>query len=307
MNENPPEPETGPEAKFRASLLLQWFVFPLLAVALCVGLYLSFRFLTADNKTSGDYLNDLGSGNPHRAWQAAFSLANEVNLDRLPENEKPAVGRRLLEMLDQSSPGAGQIRHYFILTLGRLRHADAVPKLLELARGPDTTEKIYALLALAEIKSPAALETAYQALQDEDPAVRKTAAHFFAIFVKAAPGEPPGLEKSSDITSHLRPLLRDSIPDVRWNTALALAEFRDTAAIPVLSEMLDREGVSAELKKSGGLDETNLEKIIKAALGAAAHLRDPGLEAKVRKLAESDRGAGIMAAAKQALERMGTN
>ena len=53
------EPEFGPEAKFKPQILLQWFVFPMLVVVLSVGLYLSFRFLTADNKTTDDYLSDL--------------------------------------------------------------------------------------------------------------------------------------------------------------------------------------------------------------------------------------------------------
>ena len=100
MTTQSPGPEVGPAAGFRPRILMQWFVFPMLIVALCVGLYLSFRFLTAESKSPGDYLNDLRSGNPHRAWQAAFSLANQVNLDRISETEKPAVGRGILEVVE---------------------------------------------------------------------------------------------------------------------------------------------------------------------------------------------------------------
>lgn len=301
---NTPNPEFGPEAKFRPNLLMQWFVFPMLVVVLCVGLYLSFRFLMADSKTTQDYLNDLNSGNPHRVWQAAFSLANQVNLNRLAEDEKPQVAKRLLEMLDQSSPEAGQIRQYFILTLGRLHDSSAIPKLLDLAQGPDASERIYSLLALGEIKSMTALDAATKSLNDEDPAVRKTAAHVFALLKRPVPGLEDAPVWPPDIAARLYPLLNDPIADVRWNAALSLAEFRDTMAIAVLTEMLDREKLSDELKKSGGLDEINAEKIIKAALAASLRYRDPALVDRIEKLAASDPQAAIISAATQTLERL---
>lgn len=296
MSENQPGPEFGPEAKFNAQLLLQWFVFPMLVVVLCVGLYFSFHFLTAESKTTNDYLNDLKSGNPHRAWQAAFSLANQVNLDRIPDAEKPAVGRHILDMLEQSSPGAGQIRQYFILILGRLKYDAAVPKLIELVKAPDASEKIYALFALREMAAMPAVDAAAAELQDEDAGVRKTAAYFFGALGRT--GRP-------DLAHLLTPLLNDPVPDVRWNAAFSLSEFHDSAAIPVLLRLLDRAALSEELKSPVGLDETNVEKIIKAALTASLRFRDPSLETAVQRLASSDPMPNIQTAARQTLERMG--
>lgn len=267
----------------------------MLAVVLCVGLYLSFRFLTAENKTASDVLEDLNSGNPHKAWQAAFALANQVNMDRLPETDKPEVGRQILKMLGESTPGAGQIRQYFILILGRLQYREAVPALVGLVHGSDPSEKIYALLALREMRAAEAELAAAEALQDGDPGVRKTAAYFFGALAKLG---------QTSAAAHLRPLLNDPVADVRWNSAFSLAEFHDPAALPVLARMLDRQALSEELKNSGGLDEINAEKIIKAALAAAERFRDPGLEDKVLRLAESDPRASVQAAARQTLERM---
>ncbi|OGH56618.1 MAG: hypothetical protein A3G34_09460 [Candidatus Lindowbacteria bacterium RIFCSPLOWO2_12_FULL_62_27] len=299
----------APEALFRPQLLVQWFVIPLLVVGLCVGLYLSFRLLMLESKTTEDYLNELRSGNPHRAWQAAFALANQVNLGRLPEHEQSAVGRQLLEMLDQSSAGAGEIRHYLILTLGRLRYSEAVPRLLALADGADATEKIYALLALGEIKPVEAIDAVSRSLNDPDPGVRKTAAHLFAVLNRPLPaGRVSAYTLPPDWPVRLRPVLNDPVADVRWNAAISLAEFRDPAAIPVLAGMLDRPVLAAELKEFGGLDETKVEKIIKAALAASLQYRDAGLGGKIQTLAESDPNAAVQATARQALERLrGTN
>lgn len=297
-NLEPAEPEVGPEAKFRANLLLQWFVFPMLAVALCVGLYLSFRMLTAENKTVSDYVNDLRSGNPHRAWQAAFSIANQVNQGRIADQEIPLVGRQFLAMLDESSPSAGEIRQYFILTLGRLKYREAIPKLVDIARGDDATEKIYAFLALSEMHAPEGIDAARTALENSDAGVRKTAANYFGRLAREL------LTSDSTVPSAIRPLLNDKVTDVRWNAAISLAEYRDPAAVPVLSTMLDRAAVESELKLSGGLDETKIEKIIKAALAASSRFSDPGLGDRVRVLAEADPQPAIQTAAREIEKRL---
>ncbi len=294
------------EGAFGPRLLLQWFVFPMLAVVVCVGLYLSFRFLTADTKTTQDYLNDLRSGNPHRAWQAAFALANQVNLNRVTDEEKPAIGRDILRMLDESSPSAGPIRQYFILTLGRLNHRDAVPKLLSLAGGPDgdNAEKIYALLALREMRVREALDVATTGLSDPDPGVRKTAAYFFGMLVGSTGALADSAATVTDWADRLAPLLNDPVADVRWNGALSLAELGDRRSVPVLLGLLSREEIESELKKYDRLDETNVEKIIRAALACAARFDDPILRSRVERLAQSDPQPGIQSAAMQTLERM---
>lgn len=301
MTESPQSDEFGPEAKFRPQLLLQWFVFPMLIVALCVGLYLSFSLLTTERKTAYDYLNDLKSGNHHKAWQAAFSLANMVNLDRLAEDDKPVVGKNILKMLEQSAAADGQTRQYFILTLGRLRYLESVPKLVQIAGGENASEKIYALMALREMKAPEAIAAAEDAFNDRDPGVRKTAAYLMGAF----------LEQSPEEASKLHPLLNDPVPDVRWNTALSLSEIVDPLAKPVISSLLDRATLTRELEKNLSadekktpLDEANVEKIIKIALVAASRFRDAEFEEKIRVLTENDPNVHVRASARDALQQM---
>lgn len=286
--------EFGPEAKFRPQILLQWFVFPMLVVVLCVGLYLSFSFLTSERKNAMDYLNDLQSGNPHKAWQAAFSLANQVNLDRISEEEKPLVGKLILQMLAESSPGAGQIRQYFILILGRLKFEPAVPRLLDLVGGSEPSEKIYALMALRDMKASAGFEAAAAALNDPDPGVRKTAAYFFGPFLQTSPQE----------AQKLVPMLNDPAADVRWNAAFSLSEIRDPAALPVLARLLDRPALAEDIEKNSPLDEAKTEKILKSAIVAAGRYHDADLTNRVRRLAELDPNGHVRAAAQRALDRM---
>src|SRR3990167_7108401 len=74
------------EVKKPASLLIaQFFLFPLIIIAICVGIFLLFCYLTYDQKSPREYLDEIRTGSGNRRWQAAFELSSIVasNKDQL--------------------------------------------------------------------------------------------------------------------------------------------------------------------------------------------------------------------------------
>src|SRR3954469_20080363 len=62
------------------SLVLQFVVFPLAIVLIAVAITGFFQWLATDNRTYGDYLNEIASGwkqkRPEAAYQLQFRLAD---------------------------------------------------------------------------------------------------------------------------------------------------------------------------------------------------------------------------------------
>ena len=74
------ETPDGPRTPGAGRAVVQFFLVPLLVVAVCVGVFLLFSLLTFEHKSPADYLSEVRGGAANQRWQAAFELSRAVSL-----------------------------------------------------------------------------------------------------------------------------------------------------------------------------------------------------------------------------------
>src|SRR5436190_9167412 len=63
-------------------LVAQFFLFPLIIIGICIGIFLLFGYVTYEQRSPEDYLRAIHQGggiNDEVRWQAAFELSNIVS------------------------------------------------------------------------------------------------------------------------------------------------------------------------------------------------------------------------------------
>src|SRR5215510_2883759 len=133
-NTNPvslPPDEDLTEVRKPASLLIaQFFLFPLIIIGICVGIFLFFGYLTYEQRSPTQFLDDIRSGTGTQRWQAAFELSNIVKTN--PERVRtPEFVERLKTVYEGSPDEDIRVRGYLATILGEMKEASAVPLLLQ--------------------------------------------------------------------------------------------------------------------------------------------------------------------------------
>ena len=285
----PPDlPQTSEEDDTpRKASAVRFFVLPLLVVAVAVGIFLVFNFMTFDRRSPSDYLQEVRGGGPNRRWQAAFELSRSINRVK-PGPEREALAAETLRVYESLSPKRPEdvpVRRYLALVLGKLGDRAAVPALLASAKDNDSETRLYSVWSLGVLADPRALDTVLEASQASDPGERKMAA-----YVLGRLGSPAAIPR-------LKVLAEDSVADVRWNAAIALAELNDRTGLPVLRSMLDREAL-ARIPVGGDQAEAAMVN----ALKAIALLRDAESLPLVEKIEKDDPNLRVRDAARTAVE-----
>jgi HEAT repeat protein len=284
--------EAPPEAERQTTpfLVLQFFIFPMAIVGVCVAVFVIFGMIAAEGKGARDYLAEVRTGSANRRWQAAFELSKVLQARKDKALADPAFAAELTTVFEQSAADDPRVRRYLALALGRLGNARAVPALLEAAKGsagppPDSETQIYAVWALGAIHDPTALPALVELSRSDDAGVRKSVVHALGSF--------------SDETSGaaLAAALSDPVEDVRWNAAVALARRRDPRAAPVLLQMMDR----AHLATVSGLTPEQREDALQQAAAAAGSVPDPALRGALQGLVDTDPDPQVKEAARRAL------
>ena len=274
-------------------LVLQFFIFPLSIVAVCVTVFVIFGLIASEGKGPRQYLDEVRTGSANRRWQAAFELTKVLQAHKDPALKDPRFVDEAVRTFRESAGDDPRVRRYLALALGRLGDRRATPALLEAAKdsaanGPhtDPETQIYSVWALGAIGDPSAEPALVELARSEDAGVRKTAIHALGSF--------PGEESRAALAS----ALGDPIEDVRWNAAVALARRRDLAAAPVLLEMLDR----AHLGAIAGMSEEQRVDTLLQAIEAAGVVPDPRLRAPLESLRDHDASLKVREAARAALD-----
>ena len=296
----PPAPDTAtPDAAAEGGeprrvgtpfLVLQFFLFPMAIVAVCVGVFIVFGLIANEGKGARDYLVEIRSGSANRRWQAAFELSKLLQAGKDQALGDPRFVPEVLDVYKNAAGDDPRVRRYLTLALGRLHDARALPVLAEVASGEgagsDAETQIYAVLALGALGDPGALGTLLPLAGSSDAGLRKAVAH--------ALGSLPSEESRAALTR----MLSDPMEDVRWNAALSLARRGDAAAAPVLLTMMDR----AHLAGVPGLTGEQREDAMMEAVRVARAVPDEGLRAALQRLRSSDPSLQVREAAAAALE-----
>jgi|SRR5438034_5454746 len=279
------------------ALAVQFFLIPLAVVAVTVAAYIGFRSLLADARSPQDYLTEIQRGGSDRRWPAAYELSRmmadpTVRADR---TLAPALVKAF-----QESKTDPQVRRYLALAIGRLDPPlppNAIADLTEALDDPDGETRISVIWALGSSGDPAVVPRLIPLFTaaDADAGIRKMVVYALG----ALPGE-------TQIPT-LRTALQDSVADVRWNAAVALARHGNHDGVGVIKQMLDRPFVEQTVKRDVRQDEDRdpVADVMISGLRAAAALKDESLKPSITMLSQGDRSMKVRQAALEALKVMG--
>src|SRR5215831_5533281 len=232
-----PPAEDLVEVKKPTSLLIaQFFLFPLIIIAICIGIFLLFGYMTYEQRTPSEYLSLIRTGSGTQRWQAAYELSNMISRDRQKVAGTDFV-RDVIAVYRNSRDDDPRVRQFLAVTMGQIGDKRAIPALLDGLNDPQAENEISTLLALGLIGDNAAVPGVLKQLQNKEPAVRKMAAYVL------------GAIKDPSAIHDLQVALNDDSQDVRWHAAMSLAEMNDSTGATVLLSLLDR----GQIEKMNGI------------------------------------------------------
>jgi HEAT repeat protein len=289
----PPGEEAAPERQTTPFLVLQFFVFPMSIVAVCVAVFVIFGLIASDQKTPREYLTEVRTGGGLmnvKRWQAAFALAGALASEKDLARKDPQFAPDLVKLFEESKDDDPRVRRYLALSMGRLGDSRVVPALRGVLQdedpGHDPETLVYSIWALGSLGDPAAEPDLLRLAESEDAGIRKTAVHSLGSF--ASDAARAALVKATG----------DPVADVRWNAGVVLGHRRDPAGTPVLLQML----VRANLAAVPGITPEQQEEALLEAVTAAGASGDASLRPALAPLRDSDPSLKVREAARKALE-----
>lgn len=284
--------DAEPERQTTPFLVMQFFIFPMAIVAVCVTVFVIFGLIAADGRGARDYLNEVRTGSMNRRWQAAFELSKVLQAGKDPALKDPTFVGEVVRLFDDSTEGDPRVRRYLALALGRLGDPRAVPSLLKVANDPgaDPETLIYSVWALGAIGDPGAIPSLVAVARHEDASLRKTAVHALGPFA------------GSEAEAALVAALADPVDDVAWNAAIALGRRGDARAADALLELLDRSHVAkAAGDAPDAMSMEQQDEVLLQAVAAAQKTPDARLDGRLEALRDSDPSPKVREAAGTAL------
>ena len=275
------------------ALAVQFFLIPLAVVVAVVLLYGGFRWLLNDERTPQEYLSDIRVGGRERRWPAAFELSR-LMADPEVQASEPSLGPALVRAFVESENDDPRVRRYLAMAVGQLTQPpeDAGASLVDALDDPETETRISVIWALGSLGDSSVIPELAGMYASDDAGIRKMTVY--------ALGALPGDEQIAT----LRTALNDSVPDVQWNAAVALARHGNTQGVGILGRMLDREYVErvAEPTMGVGSDEVDrVGEVMITGLNAIAALNAISFRDSVLQLSRQDESLRVRQAAIEAL------
>jgi HEAT repeat protein len=276
------------EVKKPTSLLIaQFFLFPLIIIAICVGIFLLFGYLTYEQKSPQEYLNDVRTGSELCCrWQSAYELSNIISSQKERLRNTDFVND-LVKVYQTSRSEDPRVRRYLALTMGQLGDPRAVPALIAGLNDTEIDNQIYNMWALGSIGDSSAVPDITRKLEAQDPAVRRTAAYVL------------GALKDPRAIRDLKIALNDASEDVRWNAAIALAQLNDASGSDLLTKLLDRGYVD----KLEGMTPEQKSQLVINAVKCLGILKFQPAKDKILALSQNDPDLAVRDASLEALKK----
>ena len=274
------------EKSFFGIIIHSFFVIPFLIAICAVLFFASIHWLTREQLTPYDYLEQVKIGGITKRWQAAFELSKILANPRLVPTDDRFI-TELESAFQNSKNDDSRVREYLALAMARTGNP-AFLKTLTAGLKDSREENLYSgIYALGMLKDKRAVPALMEYLDHSDGRIR-------SVTVVAL-----GNIGDDGVRPVLRRMLNDQEPNVQWGAAISLARFKDPAGKNILENLLDRRYLSQYPE----VDPNEQTQVVLEAVAASGMLNNTQLNQKLKGLSQTDQNMKVRSAALEILER----
>ena len=269
------------------TLFYSFFLIPFMIAIFGAIFFLLFRFITYETNDASELLNQVKIGSATKRWQSAYELSKVLNnpetipVDVLFKNQ-------MISAYDHSINDDPLVRAYLAIAMGATGDQFYAEELVNGLDDESRESRLAAIQAVGMVRSELAVVRLIDVIDNSDYQDERLAATMSLGFI----GDSRAIPK-------LNELLEDDEPNIRWDSAIALAKMGEESSVPIIENLMDRE----YLMTFPELDYKEINKVIMTAIETSSLVLDNRFEPRLVELARSDESLTVRDAAIKTLKK----
>ena len=267
-------------------LFYSFFLIPFMIAIFGAIFFIFFRFLTFETDDASELLNQVKIGSASKRWQSAFELSKVFNKpEKIPTDM--AFKNQMISAYNHSIHDDPLVRSYLALAMGVTKDDFYSEVLLNGLHDKNRESRLAAIQAIGMIGTKTATLQLKELVSNTNYPDERLAATISLGMI----GDPNSIPL-------LRTLLDDEEPNIRWDSAIALAKMGDDSGAFIIENLLDRDYLNDFPK----VDEIEKNQAIMIAIKVTSQLKDDRFITNLVGLAKSDINLKIRDAAIKTLK-----
>ena len=269
------------------TLFYSFFLIPFMIAIFGAIFFLLFRFITYETNDASELLNQVKIGSATKRWQSAYELSKVLNN---PETIPGDVSfkNQMISAYDHSINDDPLVRAYLAIAMGATGDQFYAEELVNGLEDESRESRLAAIQAVGMVRSELAVVQLIDVIDNSDYQDERLAATMSLGFI----GDSRAIPK-------LNELLEDDEPNIRWDSAIALAKMGEESSVPIIENLMDRE----YLMTFPELDYKEINKVIMTAIETSSLVLDNRFEPRLVELARSDESLTVRDAAIKTLKK----
>ena len=286
MTYNKENNRTKQEASRVYVLFYSFFLIPFMIAIFGAVFFLLFRFITFETDDASELLNQVKIGSASKRWQSAFELSKVFNIpEKIPTD--PSFKNQMVSAYNHSIHDDPLVRASLALAMGVTRDKFYSDALLTGLDDENRESRLAAIQAIGMVGTKTATTQLQELASKSDYSNERLAATISL-----------GLIGDDESIPLLQKLLDDEEPNIRWDSAIALAKMGDKSGAFIIANLLDRNYLNAFPE----VDEVEKNQAIMIAIKVSSQLKDDRFVTNLVALAEFDVNLKIRDAAMKTLQ-----
>ena len=269
-------------------LFYSFFLLPLMITIFGVMFFLIVKFLTFETEDPYDLLNNIKFGSASKRWQSAYELSKILSDEELIPSDN-SFKEMFINAYQKSTHDDYKVKMYLILAMGKTKDVYYGDALMGSLDDELLDIRLAAIQSLGQLR--------YTGATDDLSNFVMSSNYNEEVLASIISLGQIGDKKSISL---LKQMLNHEEPNIRWDSAIALAKMNNDSGKFIINDLLNRQYYDSYKN----VDQWEEDKAVMTAVQISSQLKDPYFKKNLVTLATYDSNMEIRNTAIQILRNV---
>ena len=269
-------------------LFYSFFLLPLMITIFGVMFFLIVKFLTFETEDPYDLLNNIKFGSASKRWQSAYELSKILSDEELIPSDN-SFKEMFINAYQKSTHDDYKVKMYLILAMGKTKDLYYGDALMGSLNDELLDIRLAAIQSLGQLR--------YTGATDDLSNFVMSSNYNEEVLASIISLGQIGDKKSISL---LKQMLNHEEPNIRWDSAIALAKMNNDSGKFIINDLLNRQYYDSYKN----VDQWEEDKAVMTAVQISSQLKDPYFKKNLVTLATYDSNMEIRNTAIQILRNV---